>query len=41
MILILVFGIMATYTGYVIGQYKKKYPHIHSYGELYLDRDNY
>ena len=32
-ILIISLGIMATYAGYVIGQFKWKYPHIHSMGD--------
>lgn len=30
MILILGLGIIATYTGYVIGQFKLRYPHVHN-----------
>lgn len=30
MILILGLGILATYTGYVIGQFKLRYPHVHN-----------
>lgn len=29
-VLLLFLGLMATYTGYVIGQFKWRYPHIHS-----------
>lgn len=30
MILIVGLGLLATYTGYVIGQFKLRYPHVHS-----------
>jgi amino acid permease len=31
-ILIAGLGILATYTGYVIGQFKLKYPYVHQHG---------
>ncbi|KAH8429635.1 uncharacterized protein LDX57_007307 [Aspergillus melleus] len=40
-ILIVGLGIVATYTGYVIGQFKLRYPHVHSMadaGEVMLGR---
>jgi amino acid permease len=30
LILIVFLGILASYTGYVIGQFKIRYPHVHS-----------
>lgn len=41
LILLVVLGVMATYSGYVIGQFKTAYPHIHSWadaGELLLGK---
>ncbi|KAF7586664.1 hypothetical protein BBP40_008513 [Aspergillus hancockii] len=33
LILIVGLGILATYTGYVIGQFRERYPHIHNLGD--------
>ena len=41
MILIIGLGLVATYTGYVLGQFKLRYPHVHSMadaGEILLGR---
>lgn len=43
MILIVGLGLLATYTGYVIGQFKLRYPHVHSMadaGEVLFDKLN-
>lgn len=41
LILIIGLGLVATYTGYVLGQFKLRYPHVHSMadaGEILLGR---